>query len=145
MGLALILPLHRATHQVALFLAAQDAGVTQAEAHALAFLAEHGGAATLRELHRSFGHRRSTLTGVVDRLEGKRLLRRAIAPRDRRSFLLRLTPRGRLLASRLSAALGELEAKALAGCRRRDVEGFHAVLAALEASARAPQSARSHG
>lgn len=37
----------------------------------------------------------STLTGIVDRLERKRLIERTISDRDRRSYGLKLTDRGR--------------------------------------------------
>jgi len=136
MSLRLILPLHKATHQIGLFVARQRAlEVSQAEAHVLAFLGEQGGAASLRALHRSFGHRPSTLTSLTDRLEGRGLLRREIHPEDRRSFLLRLTPRGRARARAVLRALGKLEARTRAAVSERQIEAYRAVLEAMGGAA----------
>lgn len=63
---------------------------------------------TLRELYfrgprsmgalaASLGVRLSTMTGVVDQLETRGLIRRFDDPRDRRAFEVRLTPRGEAL------------------------------------------------
>jgi len=76
----IVAPLERAVHALGLRLSSP--GLTQAEAHVLARLAD--GAASLGELHRSFGHKRSTLTAVVDRLETKGLVTRGATPDDRR-------------------------------------------------------------
>ncbi len=43
------------------------------------------------------GVSRTTVTGLVDRLESERLLTRSIDPLDRRSFVLQLTEQGRTL------------------------------------------------
>ena len=82
MSLDLILQLHRATHRVGLFLAAWEPplGVNQAEAHILAFLAQ-AGPSPIGAVHRAFAHKRSTLTGVLDRLEAKGWLAREPHPR----------------------------------------------------------------
>jgi DNA-binding MarR family transcriptional regulator len=42
---------------------------------------------------------RSTIGGVIERLEHKRLIKRAVSPKDRRIKTLRLTPAGRALVS----------------------------------------------
>lgn len=44
---------------------------------------------------------KGTLTGVVDRLEAKRLVRRVAHPEDRRSTIIRLTPAGEELFERV--------------------------------------------
>ncbi|MEN6337204.1 MAG: MarR family transcriptional regulator [Phycisphaerales bacterium] len=49
----------------------------------------------LREIGETLGLRKSTLTGVVDRLEEQGYVRRAISRRDRRSYGVELTARGR--------------------------------------------------
>ena len=50
----------------------------------------------LKEIVEILGIPGSTLTSAVDRLEKRRLLRRAISQRDRRSFGLELTDEGRI-------------------------------------------------
>ena len=49
----------------------------------------------LREIGASLGLPKSTLTGVMNRLEGHGYLQRVISPRDRRSYGVELTPKGR--------------------------------------------------
>ncbi|MEO7095407.1 MAG: MarR family transcriptional regulator, partial [Polyangiales bacterium] len=114
MSLRLIPRLHRATHQVGVFLdhARDRFPITQAEAHVLSFLSERGGEATIADLHRSFGHKRSTLTSIVNRLEERGLVERAIHPEDRRSFVLTVTRDGSRLARSVLAALERLELRA---------------------------------
>lgn len=141
MALKLIPSIHRATHQIGLFLErAADLRVTQAEAHILAHLAEHG-ASTVAELHRALAHKRSTLTSILDRLTSRKLVTRKVSPRDRRSFVIALTAEGSRLARRVLASLEALEAAARSGHDEAEVSGLQALLTRLEASA-AAQGAR---
>lgn len=113
--LVLIPRLHRAVHAVALALAAEpELDVSQAEAHILAHLRETR-AARISELHHRFGHRRSTLTSVLDRLEGRGLIERTGDPDDRRAFVITLTAAGRTAAARVHRLLEALEREALEG------------------------------
>jgi len=50
----------------------------------------------LKEINEILGIPGSTLTSAIDRLEKRRLLRRVISTRDRRSFGLELTENGKL-------------------------------------------------
>jgi DNA-binding MarR family transcriptional regulator len=132
-----ILELHRATHAVDVFIARlPDTGVTQAEAVILAFL--HGKVdATIAEVHRVFGHRRSTLTNVIDRLVQRGLATREVSHRDRRSFIVRLTRTGASLSKKLHTALAEVARQAFGAVSERDLAAFARVLARLiEASER---------
>ncbi|MBF5045823.1 MULTISPECIES: hypothetical protein [Myxococcaceae] len=54
-----------------------------------------------------------------------------------------LTREGRALATRVHRHLGSLEARALAEVGPRDVQGFHAVLAALLAAGEAEETPKS--
>ena len=86
--------IERAAHAVGLYLANRSGfELTQAEAHVLAFLHPRC-EARINEIHEAFGHRRSTLTSVVDRLEKRKLLERASDPADRRVVVVALTPAG---------------------------------------------------
>ena len=54
---------------------------------------EHG--ITMTELSRMLIVSNGNVTGIVDRLVADRMVARQASPNDRRSFLVRLTPRGR--------------------------------------------------
>jgi DNA-binding MarR family transcriptional regulator len=119
-----VAPLERAVHALGLVLASP--GITQAEAHVLARLA--GGPASLRDLHRNFGHKRSTLTAVVDRLEAKGYVARATDPGDRRSVVVTLTAAGRPAARRARQAVEGIERAVAAACSAHDLAGFARVV-----------------
>ena len=142
MFLLLVPPLHRATHRVGLFLQAVVPGVDQGEAHVLAHLHEAGPTA-IGELHEAFAHRRPTLTGILDRLVERELVRRDLRPEDRRSFRVSLTPKGKPLAARVHAALTTLEAGAVRGLAKGDAGAFRRVAEGLARVAREAADARS--
>jgi DNA-binding MarR family transcriptional regulator len=73
-----------------------EAGLTPAQYLVLANLQEKAGR-PLRELADALRCSPSTITGVVDTMEKKRLVAREPNPADRRSHLLRLTGKGRAL------------------------------------------------
>ena len=55
------------------------------------------GPRSMSELAAPLGVRLSTMTGVIDQLEGKGLVERVDHPEDRRSLQVRLTPEGKKL------------------------------------------------
>ena len=124
MPLRLIPALHRATHRIALLIQeAPGLGVTQGEAHILAHLAGNG-PSTVAELHRSLAHKRSTLTSILDRLDAANLIERHTSPRDRRSFIVNLTPAGKKLAAKIYRRLTAFEAGILKRATPGDVDAF---------------------
>jgi DNA-binding MarR family transcriptional regulator len=129
----LVSSLERAAHLVGLYLepTLRDLGITQAEAHVLARLARTG-ATPIAALHHEFGHKRSTLTNVVDRLEQRGSVRREVNPRDRRSFLVHLTVSGRPVARRVTRALEALDRELARPLRERDLVGLESVVRSLE-------------
>ena len=128
--------LHRATHQIGLSIGSlTELDVTQAEAVILAFLHEHG-RATMSDLHRAFGHRRSTLTNVVDRLVERRLVDREASTTDRRSLVVTLSKKGAAVALRVHRLLVALETEALENTSARDLAMFRDVLARLDRDGR---------
>jgi len=132
MALRLIPHIHRATHRIGLHIEAlEDPRVNQAEAHVLAHLAS-AGEATIGQVHRAFGHKRSTLTSILDRLEERRLIVRTSDARDRRTFVITLTRSGRAAATRVVEHLQAFESRALQGCAPADVRAFLRVLERFE-------------
>jgi MarR family transcriptional regulator, organic hydroperoxide resistance regulator len=131
-GSLVILELQRATHAAGVRLEEllADVGLSQGEAHVIALLAD-GTAHTVGELQRDLGHRPSTLSGILDRLESRGLIRRALNDADRRSFLISLTRSGQAAARSVMSALRQIEQTALEYVPSRDVSGFHAVARAL--------------
>jgi DNA-binding MarR family transcriptional regulator len=120
----IVAPLERAVHAVALALAPLE--ISQAEAHVLARLTR--GPSRIGDLHRAFGHKRSTLTAVLDRLEQRGHVRRMPDPHDRRSVVVSLTAQGEPTARRVRRAVTELERRILAGCSPEDLAGFGRVV-----------------
>jgi MarR family transcriptional regulator, organic hydroperoxide resistance regulator len=127
-----IIELQRATHAAGVRLEEllSDIGLSQGEAHVVALLAD-GTAHTVGELQRDLGHRPSTLSGILDRLEARGLIRRALNDADRRSFLISLTRSGRTAAHTVIEVLQTIERSALEHVAARDVAGFHVVARAL--------------
>jgi DNA-binding MarR family transcriptional regulator len=129
-----IIELQRATHAAGVRLEEllSAVGLSQGEAHVIALLAD-GAPHTVGELQRDLGHRPSTLSGILDRLEARGLIRRALNDADRRSFLISLTRTGRTAARTVVDVLQTIEHSALEQVAARDVAGFHVVVRALVA------------
>lgn len=92
---------------------------------------------------------KGTLTGVVDRLEAQRLVRRSASPEDGRSMIVSLTPAGeRLFEKVFPAHLGHLR-QALGGLDAGRLARIEAALrelrGALEAAPAAEPSATATG
>jgi DNA-binding MarR family transcriptional regulator len=107
--------LERATHAVALWIERNfsELRLTQAEAHVLAYLAEHA-PCWINDLHHSFGHTRSTLTTLLDRLESREWISSTAHPTSRRLVQVELTDTGRPVAERVSTAIRSLEERLVA-------------------------------
>jgi len=144
MPLRIIPDLHRATHQIGLWLERlDDPSVSQAEAHILAHLAAYGDS-TVADLHRALAHRRSTLTSVLDRLDAAGLVARETHAGDRRSVVVRLSRDGKRVATAVYRRLEAIEKRALAGLSPRAARDVVAVLTALahEAATATPSRAK---
>lgn len=129
----MIAALEAAVHRVLDHLAAElsDLGLRQAEINLLAQL-QPSAPRSVGALAAATGQRPSTLTGVLDRLEQRHLVRRRINPADRRSFTIELTARGARAAARVHATFAALDERVLADVPRSAHDGFHRVLDALQ-------------
>jgi DNA-binding MarR family transcriptional regulator len=129
-----LVPAMEATiHRVLEKLAAEldDLGLSHGEVNALAQL-EPGAARTIAELLAATGQRASTLTGVLDRLEGRGLVERRLNPHDRRSFTVTLTEPGAAAADRVKRAFRDIEERVLESVPQRSAKGFFDVLHELD-------------
>jgi DNA-binding MarR family transcriptional regulator len=133
MALEFLSPLHKASRQITMYLKALDGetGISPAEAHLLTYLRSYAPAA-VGELVRVFGIKQSTFTSMLDRLEKAGLVRREINRGDRRSFMIHVTEAGLERAEQSTRRLEAFEAELRARVTPRDVEGFHALMAAVE-------------
>jgi DNA-binding MarR family transcriptional regulator len=131
---SVILALQRATHVTLSEIGRElaDLALSPSEINVLANLAD-GADRTVTSLGQAVGSRPTTLTGVLDRLERRRLITRATHPTDRRAVLISLTAAGQKTAARVRATVDEVEGRALAGL---PTESVTAALAVLEALAR---------
>lgn len=125
---SLVIELQRATHAAGLRLEDRlaRAGVSQGEAHILFLLADRN-AHTVGELQRHLLHRPSTLTGLLDRLEQRGWVTRAVNADDRRSFLVSVTATGHRASLAVRRATDEFERDVSASVADRDLDGFFAV------------------
>lgn len=135
-----IAQIERGAHLVALFLdlTVGELGLTQGEAHVLAQIAQSD-IISMATLHHEFGHKRSTLTNLLDRLERRKLVRRERNRDDRRSFVVILTPSGRRAARQVTGALDRLERELGQRVEERDLAGVDTVVRALDAIVRRPR------
>lgn len=132
MPLHFLSPIHKAIRQVTLHLdeRMRELPVAPQEAHLLAYLRAYG-PCPVSELARVFGLKRSTLTSMLDRLEGRGVLTRSVNPDDRRSFLVELSRRGDELAREVSGIVEELERRIDRRITSGDRHGFEAVMTAI--------------
>jgi DNA-binding MarR family transcriptional regulator len=133
MALEFLSPLHKASRQISVYLedSARQPVVSPVESHVLTYLHSYA-PAPIGELVRVFGIKQSTFTSLLDRLEQDGLVRRAINPDDRRSFLIHITDTGADLAARLTRLLRTLEEDIRQRVDGRDVKGFQAVMEAVD-------------
>ena len=130
--LRLIPEVHRATHRIGIFL--DSLGITQGEGHILSHLAAAGDS-TIAELHRALAHRRSTLTSILNRLAERQFITRESDPNDRRSFIVRLSKKGKTVAAQVHRELARIEESALKGVTGNQFQSVVKVLHALEETA----------
>jgi MarR family transcriptional regulator, organic hydroperoxide resistance regulator len=130
---SVVAALEAAVHRVLDHLTAElaDLGLRQAEINVLAQL-RPGTPRAVGELVAATGQRPSTLTGVLDRLERRRLVRRRVNAADRRSFTIELTAAGERAAERVHATFAALDERVLSGLPPAAAAGFHHVLDAVE-------------
>ncbi len=126
-------PLDKATRQIGLHLEGEMKAreLRNVDGHMLAYLWSYG-PCQVSSLAQVFRRRGSTLTSILDRLEQRGLIARELNPRDRRSFLVHLTVEGQRCATEVRELLERFESEIAARLDERDLEGFQAVMRAIE-------------
>lgn len=95
---------------------------------------EAGGARTPREVADLLGIGRTSVTGLLDRLEVEGLLTRSIDPGDKRSFILDLTEKGQNLVTQIDAIRRQQLKDGLVLMDKPALEALRTGLAALSAA-----------
>ena len=133
MALDFLSPLHKASRQISVYLEShtRELGVSPAEGHVLTYLRSYA-PTPIGDLVRVFGIKQSTFTSMLDRLQESGFVHRETNPADRRSFLVQLSAEGRALADRLNGCLAALEDEIRQHLKPKDMEGFRAVMSAVE-------------
>src|ERR1043166_4605952 len=118
-------PMHRAIRQIGLYFEqrASGSGLTPQEGHMLSYLRSYA-PAPVGDLIRVFGIKGSTMTSMLDRLANLGLLERDVNEEDRRSFVVTLTPAGRIAAESMQKFVEQTEKEIGRRVSKRDVEGF---------------------
>jgi DNA-binding MarR family transcriptional regulator len=130
---SVVAALEAAVHRVLAHLEGElaDLKLRQAEINVLAQL-RPAAPRSVGELAAATGQRPSTLTGILDRLERRRLVRRRVNAADRRSFTIELTASGERAAARVRETFAALDKRVLSDLPPSAADGFLDVLDALE-------------
>jgi DNA-binding MarR family transcriptional regulator len=125
-------PIHKASRQITIYLerATAELEVSPVEGHLLSYLKTYS-PCPVSEIERVFGHKPSTLTSILDRLEERKLITREINANDRRSFTIELTSEGRKLAGKLQTTLEAFEQRLQDRVTAKEIAGFRAVMDAI--------------
>jgi len=89
-----------------------DEGLTESQFQAL-FLLAKSGPMLMRKMSDAMLVTPANITGIVDRLEEKKMVRRTPSKGDRRVTIIEITPEGRTVGDRLGKKKSELVQKAL--------------------------------
>lgn len=90
-------------------------GVTPIQCRSLTYLHRQPGPVTQKQLQQHLAVKPSTVNGIVERLEEKRLLTRSVSPGDGRCKLLHLTEEGRCFYQEFIAITEEVHRQAEQG------------------------------
>lgn len=131
-GTLILSPLHKAYRQAILYMEGADCedGLSSSETHIIAYVRRYG-PCPMSELSRVFGHKKSTVTSMLDRLTERGFISRKVNPEDRRSFLLAIGPEGEAVAEMAGAIVESFEGKVMDRISQSDMQGFRNVLKAV--------------
>lgn len=105
----------------------ETAGVTAAQSGALYYLMANDGC-LLTELSRSLVLDKSAVTGLVDRLESKKLVKRKSVPSDRRAMQIFLTEEGRFAGMKCLGITKQFNDSIKEGLSQEEIDTFSSIL-----------------
>lgn len=111
-------------------LVAEGVRITLVQAGIL-FLLELKDGKTMGELTDGLGLDKSTLTGLVDRLERAGFVRREPGETDRRVFRIFITPKGEEESRKAQPIIGRVNREMKSGFSRKEIETFKRILNGL--------------
>jgi len=131
--LKILSPIHKASRQIEIYLEdrIRGLGFTTKQGHLLTYLLSYG-PCPISELHQVFGFKRSTLTSVLDRLADHDLISRTVHPSDRRSWMIRCTPKGKTAAHTLRAVLVSFESAIMGRLKAGEIKAYYRIMQVIE-------------
>ena len=121
-----ILATSKVIRRVALKLFVEE-GITEPQFQALMLLVENG-PMLMREMSDEMLVTPANVTGIMDRLEEKSLVRRTPGKGDRRATIIEITPEGSALFERVAAKKADMLQKALTMFNEDELVTLHSLL-----------------
>jgi DNA-binding MarR family transcriptional regulator len=104
-----------------------EEGITEPQFQALLLLVENG-PLLMRKLSEEMLVTPANVTGIMDRLEEKSLVKRTPGKGDRRATIIEITPEGRALFERVAEKKADMLQKALAMFKKDELVTLHSLL-----------------
>lgn len=120
---------------------AMQCGLDPGQPKILEYLSEHDGCQQL-ELARKCELNKSTITGIVKRMEAKGLIRREDNAEDARCVAVYLTEEGKKAVRQMETIFEETERKALRGISSQEQEQFMLILQRMHTNLNSEQKGR---
>ena len=130
--LRIVSPVHKAIRHMAIHLGSQmdKMPILQGDGHLMSYLYLYS-PCPISELGRVFGHKKTTLTSILDRLEQGGLLKRSINPDDRRSFVITSTAKGKKMGKAARSIAERFDSEVCRRVKESDLQGFARVMEAI--------------
>ena len=103
-------------------------GMTPAQTHVLRYLRQNGGQMLQRELLENLKVKPSTVNGILDRMEEKRLVVRSVSGTDARQRVVALTPAGLEREAEVKQSFLEAEALIARGMTEEETDTLRSLL-----------------
>jgi DNA-binding MarR family transcriptional regulator len=104
-----------------------EEGITESQFQALWLLVENG-PMLMRKMSDEMLVTPANITGIMDRLEEKSLVRRTSVKGDRRATIIEITPKGRALCERVAIKKADMLQKALATFTKDELITLYSLL-----------------